>query len=129
MFEKNTKRADMIKNSLKKHKIINTALHVGEASELYKQEKSTPQRIFVGGGGDKVISELDYLYERLEDGGLMVANFVTLQHLTTAITVLKQANIKFEVKSVSLTSYKMSLLMPEPERVMHQIIVKKVQND
>ena len=125
MFEKNTKRADMIKNSLKKHKIINTALHVGEASELYKQEKSTPQRIFVGGGGDKVISELDYLYERLEDGGLMVANFVTLQHLTTAITVLKQANIEFEVKSVSLTSYKMSLLMPEPERVMHQIIVKK----
>jgi precorrin-6Y C5,15-methyltransferase (decarboxylating) len=129
MFEKNTKRADMIKNSLKKHKIINTSLHVGEASELYKQEKTTPQRIFVGGGGDKVISELDYLYERLEDGGLMVANFVTLEHLTTAITVLKQANIKFEVKSVSLTSYKMSLLMPEPERVMHQIIVKKVQND
>jgi len=125
MFEKNTKRADMIKNSLKNHKIINTTLHVGEASELYKQEQSTPQRIFVGGGGDKVISELDYLYTRLADDGLMVANFVTLQHLTTAINTLKNANIKFDVKSVSLTTYKMSLLMPEPERVMHQVIVRK----
>ena len=125
MFEKNTKRADMIKNSLKKHKIISTSLHVGEASELYKKETSTPDRIFVGGGGDKVISELDYLYERLADDGLMVANFVTLQHLTTAINTLKNANIKFDVKSVSLTTYKMSLLMPEPERVMHQVIVRK----
>ncbi len=59
----------------------------------------------------------------------MVANFVTLQHLTTAITVLKQANIEFEVKSISLTSYKMSLLMPEPERVMHQVIARKEKND
>ena len=125
LFEKNEKRAKMIQNSLKKHKILDTKLYIGEASEDYKKEASTPQRIFVGGGGKKVISELDYLYERLADGGIMVANFVTLQHLTTAITVLKQADIAFEIKSVSLTSYKMSLLMPEPERVMHQIIVKK----
>jgi len=127
LFEKNLKRSAMIKNSLKKHKVVDTKLYEGEASELYKQEKSTPQRIFVGGGGDKVISELDYLYERLADGGIMVANFVTLQHLTTAITTLKNAEIPFDVKSVSLTTYKMSLLMPEPERVMHQIIVKKPQ--
>ncbi len=125
LFEKNQKRSKMIKNSLKKHKILDVKLCDGEASKLYKQEQSTPERIFVGGGGDKVISELDYLYERLADGGIMVANFVTLQHLTTAINVLKEANIKFDVKSVSLTTYKMSLLMPEPERVMHQIIVKK----
>ncbi|WP_294965067.1 SAM-dependent methyltransferase [Sulfurimonas sp.] len=129
LFEKNEKRAQMIKNSLSTHKILNTKLCIGEASELYKNEKSTPERIFVGGGGVKVISELDYLYSRLADGGLMVANFVTLEHLTTAITTLKNANIKFDVKSVSLTTYKMSLLMPEPERVMHQIIVKKEKLD
>ena len=125
LFEKNPKRSKMIKNSLKKHKILDTKLYEGEASELYKQDRTTPDRIFIGGGGEKVINELDYLYERLADDGLMVANFVTLQHLTTAITVLKQAKISFEIKSVSLTTYKMSLLMPEPERVMHQIIVKK----
>jgi len=125
MFEKNEKRANMIKNSLKAHKIIDTKLYIGEASINYKTETSTPQRIFVGGGGEKVISEIDYLYERLAEGGLMVANFVTLQHLTTAINTLKKAGIAFDIKSVSLTTYKMSLLMPEPERVMHQIIVKK----
>jgi precorrin-6Y C5,15-methyltransferase (decarboxylating) len=125
LFEKNPKRAAMIKNSLKTHKILDAKLYEGEASELYKQEQSTPERIFVGGGGVKVIAELDYLYERLAKGGIMVANFVTLTNLTQAITVLKEAGIAFEIKSVSLTTYKMSLLMPEPERVMHQIIVKK----
>jgi precorrin-6Y C5,15-methyltransferase (decarboxylating) len=125
LFEKNEKRAKMIQNSLTTHKIINSKLYIGEASELYKQEQSTPQRIFVGGGGVKVISELDYLYERLADDGLMVANFVTLEHLTTAINTLKKADIKFDIKSISLTTYKMSLLMPEPERIMHQIVVKK----
>ena len=125
LFEKNEKRAKMIENSLKKHKILETKLSIGEASEDYKKEQSQPERIFVGGGGEKVISELDYLHERLADGGIMVANFVTLQHLTTAITTLKNAKIAFDVKSISLTTYKMSLLMPEPERVMHQVIVKK----
>jgi len=130
LFEKNVKRAKMIESSLKTHKIIDAKLYIGEASEDYKTETSTPQRIFVGGGGDKVISELDYLYERLAEGGIMVANFVTLQHLTTAINTLKKAGIAFNIKSISLTTYKMSLLMPEPERVMHQIIVKKeVLND
>jgi len=125
LFEKNEKRAKMIKNSLATHKILNSKLHVGEASELYKQEQISPDRIFVGGGGKKVISELDYLYNCLADDGLMVANFVTLEHLTTAINTLKKADIKFDVKSISLTTYKMSLLMPEPERVMHQIIMRK----
>lgn len=125
LFEKNIKRANMIKNSLNKHKIIDTKLYIGEASEDYKKETSTPERIFIGGGGEKVIRELDYLYNRLSDGGIMVANFVTLVHLTTAINVLKNANIEFDIKSISLTTYKMSLLLPEPERVMHQIIVKK----
>jgi len=128
LFEKNLKRAEMIKNSLKKHKILNTKLHIGEASELYKQEDSTPDRIFVGGGGTKVISELDYLYGRLANNGLLVANFVTLEHLTTAIITLKKANIKFDVKNISLTTYKMSLLLPEPERIMYQVIIKKGNN-
>lgn len=128
MFEKNEKRAKMVENSLTAHKILSTKLYIGEASIDYKKETSTPDRIFVGGGGDKVISELDYLYERLADGGIMVANFVTLQHLTTAINTLKKAEIKFDIKSISLTTYTMSLLMPQPERVMHQVVVRKIDN-
>ncbi len=125
LFEKNTKRAKMIESSLNKHKVINTKLYIGEASQLYKEETSTPDRIFIGGGGSMVIKELDYLYSHLKVGGIMVANFVTLEHLTTAITVLKNSKIAFDIKSISLTTYKLSLLLPEPERVMHQIIIKK----
>lgn len=129
LFEKNEKRSKMIKNSLFNHKILCSKLYVGEASELYKQEKDIPDRIFVGGGGVKVISELDYLYTRLAKNGLMVINFVTLQNLIIAINILKNADIKFDIKSISLTTYKTKLLMPEPERMMHQIIIKKGKND
>jgi len=128
LFEKNPKRANMILRNLTEHKVLDTKLYIGEASELYKKESSEPDRIFIGGGGTKVVSELDYLYSRLKNGGIMVANFVTLEHLTTAITILKKANIDFDVKSISLTTYKMSLLLPEPERIMHQIIIKKENN-
>ena len=127
LFEKNSKRAKMIERSLNRHKILNTKLYIGEASQLYKEETSTPDRIFVGGGGSMVIKELDYLHSRLKVGGIMVANFVTLEHLSTAITVLKKSKIAFDIKSISLTTYKLSLLLPEPERVMHQIIIKKDQ--
>jgi precorrin-6Y C5,15-methyltransferase (decarboxylating) len=115
----------MIERNLSDHFILDTKLYRGNANELYKQEQSTPDRIFVGGGGSDVISELDYLYGRLREGGILVANFVTLVHLNTAITTLQKAQIAFEIKSISLTTYKMALLMPEPERVMHQIIIKK----
>ena len=125
LFEKNSKRAKMIERSLNRHKILNTKLYIGEASQLYKEETSTPDRIFIGGGGSMVIKELDYLHSRLKVGGIMVANFVTLEHLSTAITVLKKSKIAFDIKSISLTTYKLSLLLPEPERVMHQIIIKK----
>jgi len=125
MFEKSIKRAEMIERSLARHKIVDAKLYIGEASEDYKVESSTPQRIFIGGGGEKVIRELDYLYNRLEEGGLMVANFVTLTHLTRAINTLKEAGIEFNIKSISLTTYKTHLLLPNPERVMHQIIIKK----
>ena len=125
LFEKNIKRAKMIERSLSTHRVVDTKLYIGEASRLYKEELSTPDRIFVGGGGSMVIGELDYLYGRLKEGGVMVANFVTLEHLSTAIGVLKKAKIPFDIKSISLTTYKLSLLLPNPERVMHQIIIKK----
>lgn len=125
LFEKNEKRSDMIERNLGEHRVLDTKLYRGNANEQYRKEQSTPDRIFVGGGGSDVISELDYLYSRLNDGGILVANFVTLVHLNTAITTLQKAEIAFEVKSISLTTYKMALLLPEPERVMHQIIIKK----
>ena len=70
------------------------------------------------------MSELDYLFKRLDNNGIMVINVVTLKNLTTAITTLQNADIKFDIKTISLTTYKMNLLMPEPQRVMHQNIIR-----
>jgi precorrin-6Y C5,15-methyltransferase (decarboxylating) len=125
LFEKNPKRNTLIKNNLKNHKIIDTKLLEGDAKELYKQLTQTPQRIFVGGGGDELLSELAELYNKLDNNGVMVINIVTLKNLNTAINALTKADIDFDIKTISLTTYKYKLLLPEPQRVMHQIIIRK----
>ncbi len=129
LFEKQQQRCEFIEQNLKNHFVCDAKLYCGDATQHYKEEQSTPQRIFIGGGGESVIAELAYLYERLDEDGIIVANFVTLSNLTQAINVLQNAKIAFEIKTLSLTTYKMKLLMPESERVLHQIIIKKEKSD
>ena len=125
LFEKNDLRSDMIEQNLTTHKVLETKLLRGDAKKLYKEENSTPQKIFVGGGGSAVLSDIAYLYERLDEDGIMVINIITLKNLTTLLTTLEEKSIPFEIKTLSVTSYKMKLLMPEAERVMHYVVVRK----
>lgn len=125
LFEKNEKRANDIKENLSKHKVIDSTLIIGNAEDEIKKVKNSPDRIFIGGGGEKLIDELPFLYEKLNENGVIVANFVTLAHLTKTIEILKAKKIEFDIKSFSLTTYKSSLLISEPERLMFQIKVVK----
>jgi precorrin-6Y C5,15-methyltransferase (decarboxylating) len=63
LFEKQPQRCAFIEQNLKNHYVCDTKLYCGDASKYYKEEQSTPERIFIGGGGEVVIAELDYLYE------------------------------------------------------------------
>jgi len=125
LFEKNDLRSDMIENNLHTHKILETKLLRGDAKKLYREESSIPQKIFIGGGGSAVLSDVAYLYERLDENGIMVIHVVTLKNLTTLLDTLEKEDIAFELKTLSLTTYKMKLLMPEAERVMHYVVVRK----
>jgi len=128
-FEKNEERVKHIRTNLTNHQVLNCELYVGEAQEIYPTLEQNPQRIFVGGGGEKVIATLPYLYERLDDNGIMLINAITLKHLSQMINVLNDAKIEFETHSISLTTYKGKLDLVEPERQLFQLKVKKIEKE
>lgn len=126
-FEKNEERTPNIEQNLKAHHVVDTKLIIGEAQDKFEALEENPQRIFVGGGGDEVIKKLPYLYERLDEKGIMIISAITLKHLSLMITVLNETKIEYEVFSLSLTTYKGKLDLVEPERQLFQIkICKKV---
>ena len=124
-FEKQPQRVAFIKENLQNHKVVDTQLLKGDAEDLFEQCKENPQRIFVGGGGEKVIAKLPYLYERLDKNGVMLINAITLKHLSLMINILNEDEIKYEIFSLSLTTYKGGLDLVEPERQLFQIKVQK----
>ena len=128
-FEKNEERVKHIKTNLTNHQVLNCELYVGEAQEIYPTLEENPQRIFVGGGGEKVIDTLPYLYERLDDNGIMLINAITLKHLSQMINVLNEAKLEFETHSISLTTYKGKLDLVEPERQLFQLKVIKKEKE
>jgi precorrin-6Y C5,15-methyltransferase (decarboxylating) len=125
LFEKQPQRNEFIKKNLRTHYVCDTKLLEGNAENIFEEVKSEPNRIFVGGGGAKVIARLPYLYERLSDKGIMLINAITLKNLTQMIMVLNEAKIEYKVISLSLTTYKGSLDLIEPERQLFQIKVLK----
>jgi len=125
LFEKQEQRSAFIKTNLTAHHVCDTELLEGNAEELFESVKANPDRIFVGGGGEKVIARLPYLYERLAENGVMLINAITLKNLTQMITVLNEAKIEYKVISLSLTTYKGKLDLIEPERQLFQIKVCK----
>lgn len=124
-FEKNETRVDFIKTNLTAHHVSDCKLFVGEAQEIYPTLEQDPQRIFVGGGGEKVISTLPYLYKRLEVNGIMLINAITLKHLSQMINILNEAKIEYDTHSISLTTYKGKLDLVEPERQLFQLKIYK----
>ena len=124
-FEKNPKRVEDIKQNITKHRVIDTTVIEGYAEINILKEDTKPDRIFIGGGGEAVINKLEYLYKILNINGIIVANFVTLKHLNKAITILEEANIKYKIKSISITNFKNSLLMSESERLMFYLRIEK----
>ena len=114
-----------IKQNLTNHFVCDCKLLIGDAENHFEQLEENPQRIFIGGGGDKVIEKLPYLYEKLDEKGIMLINAITLTNLSQMINVLNEANIEFETHSISLTTYKDKLNLVEPERQLFQLKVYK----
>jgi len=124
-FEKQPQRIEYIKQNLINHKVLNCTLFEGEAQDIFKTIEQNPHKIFIGGGGEKVINKLPYLYERLQDNGIQLLNAITLKHLNLMINILNQFNINYEVDTLSITTFKGKLDLIEPQRQLFSIMINK----
>ncbi len=125
LFEKNPLRAKMIEKNLKNHNVVDTKLLTGKAEELFEKETKRPDRIFIGGGGMEVIKKIGFLYRILEKNGIILINIIALRHLSLMIDMLDKNDIKYEIFSLSLTTYKGKLDMANPQRTLFQIRIEK----
>lgn len=125
MFEKNDERRNILERNLSSHFVLSARVCRGEALENISKEPDGADRIFVGGGGANVAKNLPALKERLKKDGILVAAYVSMGHLALAIDSLCNADIEYELKSISLTTYKEPLKISEPERQMFLLKVRK----
>lgn len=129
LFEKNQLQCDFIRKNLAKHKIAAAKLIEGDVLENCLNQPE-PDRIFIGGGGEAVLTKLEMLYEKLNDKGILAANIIGLENLSAALQALKNANLNYEIRDIDITYYKnisknIKLKIPEPERGLFQLILRK----
>ena len=125
LFEKNPKRVEFIKQNLKNYRVCDVEVFEGEATLFFNKIEESPDRIFVGGGGDEVLSKLEYLFQRLSENGVMVIMAVTLRSLIKSTSTLEQSKIEYEVISLGVTNWVKRLKMAEPQRELFIIKVVK----
>ena len=125
LFEKNPRRAAYIEENLARKRVLCSELLVGDAVEHWRERVERPERIFVGGGGARVLALLPELYDILADSGIMLVAVVTLDSLVAAISSLEESAIEYEAISLSFTKYSGKLMMAEPQREIFWIKVRK----
>ncbi|OGI03278.1 MAG: precorrin-6Y C5,15-methyltransferase (decarboxylating) subunit CbiT [Candidatus Melainabacteria bacterium GWF2_37_15] len=129
LFEKNEAQCRFIKKNLSNHKVASAKLSEGDVLENYENQPK-PDRIFIGGGGEAVLSRIKLFYDELKDNGILVANIIGMENLTEALSSLKNSDLTYEIRRIDLTYYKkisenIQLSIPEPERSLYQLILRK----
>ncbi|MDQ6995658.1 MAG: precorrin-6y C5,15-methyltransferase (decarboxylating) subunit CbiE [Mariprofundaceae bacterium] len=62
-----------------------------------------PDAVFVGGSGGELDSLIQLIVSRLQDGGHLVMNFVTLENLATAVATLKSLGVSWQVTQMQVS--------------------------
>jgi len=115
-FEIKPERCDHIETNLRTHRICDARLYRGDAMKHIEHLDETPQRIFVGGGGEALLQRLRTLYDKLADQGILLVACVTLTSLQTALETCRREHIDITVEAVNYITYSGKLAMPDPQR-------------
>jgi precorrin-6Y C5,15-methyltransferase (decarboxylating) len=87
--ERDPARAAFLKQNRERFGAYNVRVVEGTAPDALVAEAERPRLVFVGGSGNSLPAILDLVADRMRDGGRLVAAFVTLEHLLTALERLR----------------------------------------
>jgi precorrin-6Y C5,15-methyltransferase (decarboxylating) len=83
--ERDSARVACLRQNRERFGAYNIRVVEGSAPEALCNETERPRMVFIGGSGGHLPEILDHVAERLDDGGRLVATFVTLEHLGSAL--------------------------------------------
>ncbi|VAW76233.1 Cobalt-precorrin-7 (C5)-methyltransferase / Cobalt-precorrin-6B C15-methyltransferase [decarboxylating] [hydrothermal vent metagenome] len=89
-IEKNIADAEIVQQNQSRFGIHNFKLFMAKAPE-HLDAWPAPDAVFIGGSGGKLDALITLCLQRLNPGGWLVMNFVTLENLNTATESLKQS--------------------------------------
>jgi precorrin-6Y C5,15-methyltransferase (decarboxylating) len=101
--EQDEDRVGYLRQNREWFETYNVRVIEGPAPDALTDETERPRLVFLGGSGGRLPAILDLVHERLRPGGRLVANFVTLEHLTEMLARVKTWAWPFEVTEISVS--------------------------
>jgi precorrin-6Y C5,15-methyltransferase (decarboxylating) len=100
--ERNPERAAFVRQNREEFGAYNIRVVEGSAPAALAAKTESPQIVFIGGSGEELPAMLDFIFPKLQDGGRLLANFVTLEHLLMLLQRLREERWPFEVTQVQV---------------------------
>jgi precorrin-6Y C5,15-methyltransferase (decarboxylating) len=100
--ERDPQRAAFINQNRMRFETYNVRVVEGEAPGILQGESERPRAVFIGGSGGQLAEMLDLVAARLHGGGVLVAAFVTLEHLALTLDCLRAWGWPAEVTQLQI---------------------------
>lgn len=100
--ERDPVRATFLRQNRERFDAYNIRIIEGVAPKALEREVEKPKIAFLGGAGDHFSAILDLAASRLHQGGRLLANFVTLEHLGQTLQRIHDWRWPFEVVEVNV---------------------------
>jgi len=96
---------ELIKKNMEKFCVDNIIPIQGMAPKAFEGIRNV-DRMIIGGSRGNIAEILQWAEENLNDNGVIVANFITIENLYVFIEALKQKKYKYEITQVTLAKSK-----------------------
>jgi len=103
-IEKNKEAYHLICENQKKLQVNNLNIILGMAPDYLPKEKFN--KIFIGGSYGKLKAIFSYISNFLEEDGIIVLNFITIENTGEAIELLKEYDFNYEISQITISKSK-----------------------
>ncbi len=93
-IEQNEEAVGLIKENSEKFQIRNLTLIHGKAPDGLSGINTKFDKIFIGGSGGNLSDIISYSYDNLNNGGIIVLNFIVLENTFEAVECIKKSEFK-----------------------------------
>lgn len=115
-IEKNVEDSEIALANAQKFGLHNYSFLNAKAPEGL-EHWANPDAVFIGGSGGELANLINYCLQRLNPGGCLVMNFVTIENLATAVEALKANQARWDITQLQAAR-------SQPILQMHRLVAE-----